>query len=408
MTTNLYLDQRSIRPGSLPQVKIVINHRGNSTYISTGVRIPEDAWDKDNRCVKKAYPNATRLNIDISTKKLDVDNAIESLRRKGRLKGLTLPKIRKAIVDEIHRDDETDSSALFMARLERYRDTKRKYGTWITYESTVRKVREFDPKADRLTFEDITYGWLTKFDAFMAVTSPSANARNIKLRNIRTVFNEAINDGITTNYPFRRFKIRPEATKSRALTADQLRTLFSVECEPWQREYLDIFKLSFFLAGINIADLVEIKGINNGRIECRRAKTNQPFSVRVEPEALDIINKYKGKGWLLNIRDRYANYRDYLHRLNGGLQSLGTHYDRHQGRGGKRTGEPLFPELTSYFARYSWANIAAELDIPNEVIDAALGHKAQGVISVYVRLNYNRKVDEANRRVIDYVLGGRN
>lgn len=405
MTTNLYLDRRVEAP-ALPQVKIAINHKGRSTYIGTGIRIPADAWDAKGQRIVKTYPNASRLNIAISTKKLDVDNALESLKHGGELKGLPLPKIRRAVIDFLSPDKDTDFSALFLARLERYRDSKRKYGTWITYESTVRKVREFDPKADRLTFEDITYGWLTRFDGFMALTSPSANARNIKLRNIRTVFNEAINDGLTENYPFRKFKIRPEATRSRALTAEQLRSLFGYPCDGWQREYLDIFKLSFFLAGINIVDLVSLTEIRNGRIECRRAKTNQPFSVRVEPEALDIINKYRGERWLLNIRDRYANYRDYLHRLNNGLQRIGTHYDRHDGRGGKHRGEPLFSDLTSYFARYSWANIAAELDVPSEVIDAALGHKTQGVLSVYVRLNYNRKVDEANRLVIDFVLNG--
>lgn len=407
MTTNFYLDKRGAGASpELAQVKIAINHRGSSTYISTGIRIPPDAWDRRGQRVAKTYPNATRLNIALATKKLDVDNAIEDLRRAGALKGLSLPKMRRAILDRLSPEGESDKTPLFMARLERYRDTKKKYGTWITYESTVRKIREYDSNADRLTFEDITYGWLTRFDAFMALTSPSANARNIKLRNIRTVFNEAIDDGITTNYPFRKFKIRPEATRSRALSRDDLRLLFGWPCDDWQREYLDIFKLSFFLAGINIVDLVSLKEISNGRIECRRAKTNQPFSVRVEPEAMEIINKYRGEKWLLNVRDRYKNYRDYLHRMNEGLQKIGTHYDRHQGRGGRRTGEPLFPDLTSYFARYAWANIAAELDVPNEVIDAALGHKTRGVVSVYVRLKYDRKVDEANRRVIDYVLYG--
>ena len=399
MTTNFYLDRRG--GDTLAQVKVAINHQSRSAYISTGVRIPADAWDSRSQSVKKAYPNASRLNLALSTKKLDIDNALEALRKGGGLKGLSPSQIRRAVLDFLSPDKEAAKATLFMARLERLRDSKKKYGTWITYESTVRKIREFDPRADRLTFEDITYDWLTRFDEFMARTSPSANARNIKLRNIRKAFNDAIDDGITASYTFRRFKIRPEATKDRSLTAEQLRQLFDAECEPWQQPYLDIFKLSFFLGGLNIVDLASVKAIRNGRIEGRRAKTNQPFSFKVQPEALNIINRYRGKDWLLDIRDRYTNCADYLHRFNDGLQKIGTHYDPSTR---KRSGEALYPEISSYWARYSWANIAAELDVPNEVIDAALGHKTRGVISVYVRLNYNRKVDEANRRIIDFVL----
>ena len=398
MTTNFYLDRRG---DGTPQVKIALNHRGTSTYISTGIRIPEDAWDAKAQSVKKAYPNASRLNIALSTKKLDVDTAIEELRKGGRLKGLSLSQMRKAIMEYLSPERAADASSLFMARLIRYRDTKKKYKTWETYDSTAKKVRAFDNRADRLTFEDITYGWLVRFDDFLSETSPSANARSIKFRCIKAVFNEAINDGITTSYPFRRFKVRPQATKSRALTRDQLRALFDFDCDAAQRPYLDIFKLSFFLAGINIVDLVSLKKIENGRIECRRAKTGERISVRVEPEALDIINKYRGTDWLLNIRDRYTNYRDYLKRMNTALKRIGIKYDAHTKTS---QGAALFPDITSYYARYSWVNIGAELDIPNEVLDAGIAHKTKGIISVYLRLNYNRKVDEANRKIIDYVL----
>lgn len=401
MTTNFYLDRRYDSGTGLSQVKIALNHAGSSTYISTGIRVPTVAWNARAHKIKNDYPNSARLNIALATKKLDVDTAIEELRKAGSLRGLSLPKIRKAVLAYLSPEREAETSSRLIARMERYRDTRKKERTAETYESTIRKIREFDAGADRLTFDDITPEWLTRFDDFMARTSPSANARNIRLRCIRAVFNDAIADGLTITYPFHRFKIRAEATPSRALSREQLRTLFSYQCDRWQQRYLDMFRLSFLLTGINIIDLANLRELHNGRVEGRRAKTNQPFSVIASPEALDIINKYKGKDWLLDIRDRWKSERDFLHRMNHGLQRIGTHYNPHTK---VSTGEPLFPGLSSYWARHSWSNIAAELDVPNEVIDAALGHKARGVISVYVRLNYNRKVDEANRRVIDYIF----
>ena len=66
---------------------------------------------------------------------------------------------------------------------------------------------------------------------------------------------------------------------------------------------------------------------------------------------------------------------------------------------------PLDKKLSWYWARYSWATYAADLDIPKDTISEALGHShGAKVTGIYIK--YNRdKVDAANRKVIDYVLG---
>lgn len=134
-----------------------------------------------------------------------------------------------------------------------------------------------------------------------------------------------------------------------------------------------MFKLIFFLIGINMVDLCGLKEVNNVRIEYNRAKTHRLYSVKVEPEAMEIIDRYRGKTHLLDIMDRYGDYKDYMKRMNRELQRMG-HVER-VGLGGKKFITPLFPKLSTYWARHTWATIAAELDIPKETIAAALGHK---------------------------------
>ena len=59
--------------------------------------------------------------------------------------------------------------------------------------------------------------------------------------------------------------------------------------------------------------------------------------------------------------------------------------------------------LTWYWARYSWANYAVDLDIPKDIISEALGHKhGSNVTGIYIKYSLN-KIDAANRRVIDYL-----
>lgn len=101
--------------------------------------------------------------------------------------------------------------------------------------------------------------------------------------------------------------------------------------------------------------------------------------------------------------DRYRNYRDFAKRLNDNLQLMG---ETKTGKQGKKTRKPLFPKITTYWARHSWATVAASLDIPKETIAAALGHGGNTVTDIYIDFD-RKKVDEANRRVIDRVLYGR-
>ena len=100
---------------------------------------------------------------------------------------------------------------------------------------------------------------------------------------------------------------------------------------------------------------------------------------------MEIINKYKGKKHLLKFCDTVKDYRDYLKRMNMCLNKI-------------------IPGCSSYYARHSCASIAAEIDIPMDTIARMLGHTdpARRITLVYIDFNQN-KIDEANRKVIDYV-----
>lgn len=168
--------------------------------------------------------------------------------------------------------------------------------------------------------------------------------------------------------------------------------------------------LLFYLIGINVVDVLHATGIKNGRLEYRRAKTGKIYSIKIQPEAMKIINKYApGKNTLLNFIDNYEDYKDFMHRLNKNLKEIGPwEWMDAKSKNGrpikKKVRYPLFPELTSYFARHSWATFAAELDVPEKTIKMALGHGTSSVTDRYINFNM-KKVDEANRKIIDYLFG---
>ena len=121
-------------------------------------------------------------------------------------------------------------------------------GTKGLYISTIRKIEEFDPEA---TLDTVDLEWLTRFEKHCKNTM-SINGMAIPMRNIRSVFNWALKNRKTQNYPFLFYKIKSEETKKRSATVEQLRKLRDYPCRNAQiAEYRDLFFLMFYLLGIN-------------------------------------------------------------------------------------------------------------------------------------------------------------
>lgn len=404
-TTKFYFDSRNKKETSLCPLKLALIHKGKSALLNLNVKILMCQWDPIRNMVVN-HTEQSILNVLILTYKQKADTEILICAQEGVLSTISIQDLKKRIDLVLNPDkaQEEKNKVLFAYRFLKFADRKTP-STKGVYMQTYRRLLAYlgESALNRLSFEDITKSWLVDFENFLARTA-CRNARNIHLRNIRAVFNDAIDDEITSNYPFRRFKMKYEQTKKRSLTVEQLRDFFNFTPEPYAVKYLDMFKLVFMLIGINVVDLANLKDIENGRLEFRRAKTHRLYSIKVEPEALELIERLRGKNWLVHIRDLYTDHNDYTRHINRELQKIGG-LER-KGLGGKKIRTPMFPNITTYWARHSWATIAASLDIPKDTIAHALGHGNNTVTDIYIDYDQS-KVDDANRRVLDWVLYGK-
>lgn len=189
------------------------------------------------------------------------------------------------VLQKLHPDEYKNDGDLFLNRFKAYADSRETPGTRSVYMQTIRRMKAFDGKLETRSFEEIDGRWLAAFEAFLSKTASSPNARAVHFRNIRAVFNEALDDEVTTAYPFRKFKIRHAPTRKRSLTAEQLRTLMDYPCEEYQAIYRDMFVLMFFLCGVNAVDLFNAPrtAIINGRFEYIRAKTGKRLNPKQWP-----------------------------------------------------------------------------------------------------------------------------
>lgn len=407
---SLYHDLRAVKDGNPGPVKIKVFHKKKAIMLPTIVKITSEQW-MDRKVVN--HPRARQLNSYLALKIADVTSAIMELDVRNELEAMEPASLKKHLLRLLgHVIDKEDSGMTFYSAFTSYLEQVKTEGTRRVYGQTMSRLLAFckheDIDIEKLKFEEITTDWLKSFEAYMSKTAKKRNARNIHLRNIRTVFNYAIKTlDMDIPYPFRKFKIVAEETANRAMTIDQIRILkdYPIE-EPHIEKARDIFMLMTYLIGINAADLFQAthKQLVNGRLEYWRQKMSKTafYSIKIEPEAMAIMKKYKGKRFLLDICDTYSDYQDYLRKMDKYLKKIGPTWV--QGRGGKRYYAPIFPELSSYWSRHTWATLAVELGIPINTASESLGHKI-GSKTTAIYIHYKRKrIDTANREIIDYIF----
>lgn len=114
----------------------------------------------------------------------------------------------------------------------------------------------------------------------------------------------------------------------------------------------------------------------------------------------------------MDAMDHCMLYKSFAHQLNDAIKLIGDKREIIVPDEDDLFGEPkieshitpVIPGITSYFARHCWATYAYKIGIPIDVISQALGH-ADGnrTTLIYIKRD-QKKIDEANRKVIDYLL----
>lgn len=404
MIIKAIIDKRKPNKQNLYPIKIRFANNGKTVYHFLNMYADPIYFDDENgllflsnkvaKITKEQKEQFRHYNSIIVRETSKADNLLTELEKKGK------DDISPARFKELYLNDRSYTAETFNQYFKDFISNKTGRTAEI-YQTTINKIEKFFGK--NIYFDDITLSWLESFDKKMQKeniknkkgdiikTGLEINARAIHFRNIRAVFNNAIDNEIINLdiYPFRKFKIKKEKTRKRALTLDHIRLLFDYEGKEHLNWARDVSKLIFFLIGINVKDLYYLNDIDNGYIYYNRAKTSRLYGIKIEPETMVLLEQFKGQENLFS----FSEFELY--------QSLGKKINKHL----KTISEELkIPKITTYTLRHTWATIAASLNIPKETIAAALGHGGNTVTDIYINFD-QKKIDDANRQVMDLVLG---
>ena len=406
-TTRFYLDLRGRAKDGKGSIVITIYHNHTTATVSTGVRVAPNEWD-GFRVVKLSGSEA--LNVRLGKQKTDIDRKIALLSIDDGFEFLTASQLKRLVENK---RGPAKKPPLSMGEIfADYMSTGMKEGTKEIYRTTLKKIQSYDNDAN---ISDVNLKWLRGFNNYLARTQ-GVNGRAIYLRSLRAVCNYALHIKAISNYPFENFKIRHEPTRKRSVSVERFREFLNYPVPKHLERYRDYFLLMFFLIGINSKDLLLAKRSNvvNGRFEYVRNKTGKQYSIKLEPEALALLEKYKGKNYLLDAMDTCKHYKSFAHDMNDALKEVGKvewqmipqSDDLFAPPKLSKVVQPVIQNITTYYARHCWATFAYEIGVSIDIIAQALGHSTENrTTMIYVKYD-KLKVDAANRAVINYVLYG--
>jgi integrase/recombinase XerD len=424
----LKLDNRKNRlkkDGTFPLV-LQLSHKQRTERIGLDYFFTEDQWDSET-CVPKKVANHKHIGAKVKSQLQKAELLLRSIQIS--IDELSMPELKAMIEAEILANDSTtrlrkedfvsrkiNKSSLTdyaLQKIERFKLSDR-HGSAEAIDIAMRSFKRFLNKQDIL-FTDVNVTALKNYQAYCTANGNKLNTIGAYLRQVRALFNEAINEGIIEDklYPFKKFKL-PKApkTKNRALRMEEIDAIRKLDLKPksaiWNaRNY---FLFMFNNMGINFIDLVKLKKsqffettydengmLLSGRIAYDRSKTRSEFSIKLTEESLKILNYYK-----LNEKNSQdfifpygfedseqgrKRYRQQRKRLNRKLRELA-----------ELAG--IDKSITSYFARHSWATIAKRKNVPITLISEGLGHSEIKTTQIYLDSFDDDALDSANESIV--------
>lgn len=280
------------------------------------------------------------------------------------------------------------------------------------YKSAVNSFKNFMGK-DNVLFSDITFQSMKRYEDSLS-SHPRAktlytNAITKIFNDARLYYNDEENDIIRIKNTLKRYTAPKQyVAKQRALSIDDILRIIelpysnekTIQGNDCRRDMAkDCFLLSFFLMGMNSADLYLATKFDGQYITYNRTKTkdrrsdNAEISVRVHPFIKPILDKYRGDNYrVFNFYKRYSSYNSFNKAINIGLKEIGK--------------ELNIKSLQFYSARHSMATIAAnDVGISIYIVNDMLNHiePSMKITKLYIKRDYTA-INDANYKLIEYVL----
>ena len=345
---------------ALVQAEALLNQR--KVYFKTNIYLKPEHWDKQTSQVCN-HPQANDLNTMLFEFVLHLQAIELSFWKRG------IPVTLSLLKDAIKKDKPVNVTFPVFARIY-VQESDRKRSTKENLMTTVTVLQEFRPGLD---FKDITYTFLKDFEVHLKEKGNSVNTVAKHMRQLRTLVNEAINQGYIPSdaYPFRKYKIKQEKGRKEFLTPDELKRLENLDVDKKLRHVLDAFLFCCY-TGLRYSDFCQLTPENIIRVNGKRWLYFKSVKTDVEIR-LPLHLLFEGKA--LAVLERYDIVTDFA--------KIGPNSEANKYLAQLAAFARIRKHITYHTARHTCATLLVHQGVPITTVQKLLGHASVRTTEVY-------------------------
>lgn len=392
---------RTTNAGLCP-VYLRLTYMGRHKFFPTGLKVAPGDWDEKAGRFKKSATGWREGNDLLRTIEQRTSDCLTGLLRQGlpfsfdrvgreAFHGAAQPVMQMKVSDLVR------EVAAHFASMEQV-------GNADKYETLARVLDGFGS----YFVSDMNPGWLASFEKYLRKVRGNTDGGVLHtMRTLRAACNWAMKfrEARRDWYPFDGYTLRKPAkdSGSRALSIEDFRKIEALTPPDGLRFIHDLFCLSFYLWGANMADMARLtkKSLVAGRIEYVREKTKRTsrksYSLPISEKVQAILDRWWGDAarvgdYLLPIIEAGRPERACVHnttrRALKGLKHLAVLAG-------------VSPEgLSMYSARHTFASALAAKGTDLTVIRDLLGHEDLRTTQAYVKKHSLGSLDAAAAEVM--------
>ena len=345
---------------ALVQVEALLNQR--KVYFRTNLYLKPEHWNSRNAQVDN-HPQAHDLNSMLFEFVLHLQAIELSLWKRG------IPVTLSLLKDAIKKGKPINVTFPVFAKIY-VQESDRKRSTKENLMTTITVLQEFRPGLD---FKDITYTFLKEFEVHLKEKGNSVNTIAKHLRQLRTLVNEAINQGYIPSdaYPFRKYKIKQEKGRKEFLTPDELKRLENLDVDKKLRHVLDAFLFCCY-TGLRYSDFCQLTPENIIRVNGKRWLYFKSVKTDVEIR-LPLHLLFEGKA--LAVLERYDIVTDFA--------KIGPNSEANKYLAQLAAFARIRKHITYHTARHTCATLLVHQGVPITTVQKLLGHASVRTTEVY-------------------------
>lgn len=397
----IHYNSKTLSNGENP-IMLQVIHERKVKRIGLGYSCSQAQWHKDKQRFRRNMPNYKDKNRNLQRFEMLATKILDNFLLQGR------PFSFELFEKKFRKKGSTSFVYDFIEILLKEMEQKGKAGNRTVYRDTRNALQKYRP-SKTLMFADIDYKFLKGWEAHLFSRGCTSGGIGVRMRTLRAVLNEAIRRGDMAKelYPFSTqenkngYSITHLKSKKspRALSMEDIERLkdFPITTYPELKKSHAYFMFSYYCRGMNFTDMAYLKreNIYNKRIDYKRKKTGQEFSIGVTPQAQEILDYFK------EIKENNNNYvfpilsdfHQTPQQQKDRIKKCTKYYNKDLKRMAAILEIPI--NLTSYVARHTFGNVLKAKNVPISVISEMYGHDNIETTKFYLAKFENTVLDEA-------------